>query len=133
MLRCDAFGAIAGVLWRSSAPGFIAVFMGVFALLPVLTLSALWNGGGERIWIERDNVCVQRGYGSPRRVARSGIQSIEANKNAGVGAQQFYRIVARLRPRREGRLPPRVPLASLVRGEEAASEVMAWIEERLAA
>jgi hypothetical protein len=48
----------------------------------------------------------------------------------GAGAQQFYRIVAPIRPAREGRFPSRKAIASMVRGDEAATEVVAWLEER---
>lgn len=131
LLLVVIFGGLAGVLWWSPAPGFIAVFLGLFALLPALTLPSLWSGGGERLWCEDTAVCTQRGAGAIRRVAMAEIQAIEQTRNVGVGAQQFYRIVARCRPENARRFPRRVELAAMVRGDEAAQEVITWLEEKL--
>ncbi len=126
-----AFGVLAGVLWWSPVPGVFAVFLALFAVVPALALPSLWSGGGERVWIESDGIRVQRGMSAPQRIATDDIQSIAAAKNVGVGTQQFFRIVARCAPRQTGHFPRRVTVAAMVRGEEAAAEVVAWIEERL--
>lgn len=124
------FGGLTVVLWWSPVPGFIAALFGLFALLPALALKALLQGGGERVWIEGNQVCVQRGRGEPRRLAVAEILRFEMGRNVGVGTQQFYRIVARTRPRREGLIPSRADIARMVLGDEAAGQVVAWLEER---
>lgn len=124
-------GVLAGVLWLAPIPGIFAIFLGAFALLPALTLPSLWSGGGERVWIEPEGIRVQRGMSAPQQIASSEVESIAAAKNVGVGTQQFFRIVARCTPRRAGRLPRRETVAAMVRGEEEAAEVVAWLEERL--
>lgn len=125
------FGGLAAVLWWSPVPGIFAGFLGVFALLPLIIVKSLWSGGGERVWVESAEICVQRGTRRLRRLAARDVQSILSTRNVGVGAQQFYRVTARCPPRREGRFPRRVEIASLVRGDEAAGEVIAWLRERL--
>lgn len=130
LVMAVVFGALATVLWFSPVPGVIAVFLGLFAVLPALVVPSLWSGGGERIWLEGGDVWIQRGNRPPRRVALDEVQKFEASKSVGAGAQQFYRIVARIRPAREGRFPSRKAIASTVRGDEAATEVVAWLEER---
>ena len=126
-----AFAAFAAGLWWSGVPRIFAVFFGAFALLPALTLPALWAGGGEQISFEGREVVIRRGGRTVRRIDLREVQAIDMMKNVGVGAQQFYRVVARLRPKRAGSFPPRVELAAMVRGEEAARAVVAWLEERL--
>lgn len=130
-----AFGGIAVALWLSPVPGIFAVFLGLFGLVTATALPELWNGGGERVWVENAELCVQRGAqaGVVMRVLVADVMRVEARKAVGVGAVQFYRVVARTTPKREGRLPRRERVAAMVRGEEAAAEVVAWLEEKLTA
>lgn len=125
------FGGIAVALWFSPVPGIFAGFLGAFALLPAIILPELWGGGGERVWVENAELCVQRGTRVVRRVALARVLRIEATKAVGVGAVQFYRVVARTTPKRERHFPGRERVAAMVRGAEAAAEVVAWLEEKL--
>jgi hypothetical protein len=124
------FGATALVLWMTPVPGIITGFVAVFAILPALALQALLTGGGERLWIESGVIVSQRDRRAERRVAISEVPAIEPRKSVGVGSVTFHRIAA-ICPAPDGKMPRRVELASMVRGEQAAREVVAWVRERM--
>lgn len=131
LLMALTCGGIALALWFSPVPGVFAVLLALFALLPAMAVPGLWSGGGERVWIERGEICVQRGSTPVTRVPLANVVRIEPSKSVGVGSQQFYRVVARLRPKEERHVPGRVTLAAMVRGAEATTAVVGWIEERV--
>ncbi len=130
LIAAGVIGGIAMVLAKEGIPVVFPIFLGVFALLPLLAAVSLWRGGGERVWIERGALCLER-RGRVRRIATADVLRVETRRDVAVGEHQYLRVVAVLRPPANGRRPRRVPLLTLLRGDEAAAGAMAWLEERL--
>ena len=120
------------ILWFTPIPRLITVFVALFALLPALALKSLWTGGGERVWVEQDEIVSQPVSGPIRRIGAANVSGIEMHKTVGVGAVSFHRITAAHPPPPGRRFARRREIVAMVRGEEAAREVIAWIQERLA-
>ena len=131
LVMAAGLGAVALLLWFSPVPGIFAGFLMLFALLSGWVVASLWGGGGEQVWVEGGALCVQHGRAAPRRIAMADILRVETSRNVGVGGKQFYRVVARLRPKNERHFPARAPIAGMILGDEAAAEVVHWLEERL--
>jgi hypothetical protein len=125
-------GAVATTLARAGAPIVFPIFFGVFALLPLWAAYALWHGGGERVWIERDALGVAR-RGVVRRIPRPDIIRLDTANDVAIGEHRYLRVVAVLRTEKPRRFPRRIALLTLLRGDEAAAAARAWIEERLTA
>ena len=73
----------------------------------------------------------QPGKGPQRRLAAGEVQELEVRRSVGVGTQQFHRVEARLPAPGQRRIGKRFRIASMVRGDEAANELVTWLEERL--
>lgn len=108
---------------------FAAGFVSLFALVPVLSLGPLWSGGGEKVWVEPDALAIERN-GHVRRVPLAEIAMLESRNSVAVGHQKFHRVQARSLPGAGRRRGARIEIVSLVRGEEAAAEIMAWLGEQ---
>lgn len=130
LLAAGAIGGIAGLLAQAGIPVVFPLFFGVFAVLPLLAALALWRGGGERVWVESGTLCVER-RGSLARIPIADVLRVETRRDVAVGEHQYLRVVAVLRPPAGRRFPRRVPLLTMLRGDEAATEAIAWLEERL--
>jgi hypothetical protein len=84
------FSGITVVLWLSPVPWLIGAFFGLFAVLPLLVFKLLWTGGGERVWVESGEICVQRVNRPAMRIPGSAVESIEAKHTVGMGTTQFF-------------------------------------------
>lgn len=133
MIMTAFFGVVAVILWFTPVPKVFAAFLALFAIIPALALKALLTGGGEHVAVEGDVISVMRGQRQVRRIALAEIHAVEFRLSVGVGTRRFHRVVAVGQPADEKRrFPRRIEIAAMVRGDEAAAEVVAWLEERLA-